>query len=200
MACKSSFHVILLIMSSLMIIHSFKISKLFITQHHSQIKYSNKIKFTLFSTSESSDKPKKGNPKKSKVVADDASIEPLTQQGIDEIRNIRLGKINRMREVGINPFEYTYPVTHHADQLQNLFKALENGQEDSMVVSIAGRIMARRVFGKLAFFTVLDQSDVSIQLYLDKGRLNDQFDTLKEWTDVSDIIGVTGTIKRTEKG
>ena len=55
------------------------------------------------------------------------------------------------------------------------------------------------MFGKLAFFELQDDSG-SIQLYLESGRLGDEFKTIKEWTDAGDIIGVTGTIKRTDKG
>ena len=55
------------------------------------------------------------------------------------------------------------------------------------------------MFGKLAFFELQDDSG-SIQLYLEAGRLGDEFKTIKEWTDAGDIIGVTGTIKRTDKG
>ena len=66
-------------------------------------------------------------------------------------------------------------------------------------MSVAGRIMARRVFGKLAFFTLQDDTGI-IQLYIDKGRLGDEFAKLKQWTDSGDIVGVRGTVKRTEKG
>ena len=55
------------------------------------------------------------------------------------------------------------------------------------------------MFGKLAFFELQDDSG-SIQLYLEAGRLGAEFKTIKEWTDAGDIIGVTGTIKRTDKG
>lgn len=68
-----------------------------------------------------------------------------------------------------------------------------------MEVSIAGRIMIRRVFGKLAFFTLQDETGL-IQLYIEKGRLGDQFQQLKDFTDAGDIVGVRGTMKRTDKG
>lgn len=59
--------------------------------------------------------------------------------------------------------------------------------------------MTRRVFGKLAFFTLQDDRG-AIQLYIEKTKMGDSFDTIKDWTDNSDIIGVKGSIKRTEKG
>jgi len=91
--------------------------------------------------------------------------------------------------------------------LQEQFADLASGEEVDLEVAIAGRIMARRVFGKLAFFTLQDETG-TIQLYLDKNRIQesmadidaDAFNHLKQLTDAGDILGVKGTIKRTEKG
>ncbi|XP_062106726.1 lysine--tRNA ligase, chloroplastic/mitochondrial-like [Humulus lupulus] len=68
-----------------------------------------------------------------------------------------------------------------------------NGEQDN--VSIAGRIVARRAFGKLAFLTLRDDSG-TIQARF----LSDQFDELKNLVDIGDILGASGSIKRTEKG
>jgi lysyl-tRNA synthetase class 2 len=84
---------------------------------------------------------------------------------------------------------------------------LDNGQEEDFSVSIAGRVMAKRIMGKIAFFTICDQEG-QIQLYLDKriinGELESQkllsFEDLKDLADVGDWIGVYGTIKKTNKG
>jgi len=83
---------------------------------------------------------------------------------------------------------------------------LPSGEEVEIEVAIAGRILARRVFGKLAFFSLQDETG-TIQLYLDKKRIQetmaevpDAFNHLKQLTDVGDILGVKGTVKRTEKG
>jgi lysyl-tRNA synthetase class 2 len=120
--------------------------------------------------------------------------------GLDEIRQVRLDKIQDMRAANVNPFAYTFEQTHKAAALQEAYKGLADGVEDAEArVSVAGRIMIRRVFGKLAFFELQDDTG-SIQLYIEKGRLGDNFKTIKDWTDAGDIIGVTGTVKRTEKG
>jgi len=58
--------------------------------------------------------------------------------------------------------------------------------------------MLKRVFGKLAFFTLRDQTG-DVQLYFDKSRL-DTFDAIKKYIDAGDIIGAKGSVKRTEKG
>ncbi len=125
----------------------------------------------------------------------------------DEIRATRLEKVEQLKSLGINPYAYRWEITHHAAQLQEKFADLLAGEEVDLEVAIAGRIVARRVFGKLAFFALQDETG-TIQLYLDKNRvekamaseLPDAFNHLKQLTDVGDIIGVRGTIKRTEKG
>lgn len=108
-----------------------------------------------------------------------------------------------MRSKGLEPYAYKWDRTHTANQLQDIYKQLGNGEEsnsESDYVSIAGRIVARRAFGKLAFFTLRDDSG-TIQLYCEKERLvNDQFDQLKTLVDIGDILGASGSIKRTEKG
>ena len=66
-----------------------------------------------------------------------------------------------MRATGFEPYAYKWDRTHSANQLQELYRHLENGQEsddEKDHVSIAGRIVARRAFGKLAFLTLRDDS------------------------------------------
>lgn len=141
--------------------------------------------------------PKKNDQSAATSKADAGPTETLTQE---EIKQVRINKANSLKELGINPFAYTYPWTHKAKQLQDTFKELANGVEDaSVTVAVAGRVMIKRVFGKLAFFNLQDDSG-SIQIYLEKGRLGDSFDSLKDLADAGDIMGFTGTIKRTEKG
>lgn len=128
------------------------------------------------------------------------SSEGQTTSGIEEIRRARLEKIESMKASSVNPYAYTYDRTHKAQELQVLYSSLESGVEDeSADVAVAGRIMARRVFGKLAFFEIEDETG-KIQLYIDKNRLGDDFKNVKSWTDAGDIIGGRGTVKRTEKG
>lgn len=125
----------------------------------------------------------------------------------EEIRAIRLEKVAQLKQAGFNPYSYRWELTHHAADLQQKFADLPNGAEDPLEVAIAGRVMARRVFGKLAFFTLQDETG-SIQLYLEQQKIRtemaeidpDAFNHLKQWIDIGDILGVKGTIKRTEKG
>ncbi|NER93819.1 MAG: lysine--tRNA ligase [Symploca sp. SIO1B1] len=123
-----------------------------------------------------------------------------------EIRAARLEKVEQLKELGLIPYAYRWESTHHAAELQEKFAELPNGEEVDLEVAIAGRILARRVFGKLAFFNLQDETG-TIQLYLDKKRISTKmadvanaFNHLKQLTDIGDILGVKGTIKRTEKG
>ncbi|MDJ0774297.1 MAG: OB-fold nucleic acid binding domain-containing protein, partial [Mastigocoleus sp. MO_167.B18] len=125
----------------------------------------------------------------------------------EDIRATRLEKVEKLRQLGMNPYAYHWKSSDCAALLQENFADLGKGEEVNLEISIAGRIMARRVFGKLAFFTLQDETG-TIQLYLEKKRISESmaeidanaFNNLKNLTDVGDILGVKGTIKRTEKG
>jgi lysyl-tRNA synthetase, class II len=125
----------------------------------------------------------------------------------DDLRAARLEKVAQMRAAGHNPYAYRWESTHTAQALQDKFRDLPNGEEKEVEVAIAGRILTRRVFGKLAFFTLQDET-ASIQLYLEKQRIESEmgaanpeaFNQLKQLTDAGDILGVKGTLKRTDKG
>ncbi|KAA8498453.1 Lysine--tRNA ligase [Porphyridium purpureum] len=129
-------------------------------------------------------------------------------KSVQQLRADRLEKADKMRADGTNPYAYSFEVTHNSEQLKEMYspEVLADGQEatDGNVVQIAGRIMLRRVFGKLMFFTLQDVAG-NIQLYIEKKRLDESmgagsFNQLKGWTDGGDIIGVSGTLKRTDKG
>ncbi|MEM7650094.1 MAG: OB-fold nucleic acid binding domain-containing protein, partial [Cyanobacteria bacterium P01_A01_bin.70] len=125
---------------------------------------------------------------------------------LDEIRAARLQKVEQLSAAGLSPFAYRWGKTHDTADLQAKYAELGAGEEVEEEVAIAGRILARRVMGKLAFFNIQDESGF-IQLYLDKKAIRDgmadnpeAFNQVKKLTDVGDFIGVRGTIKRTDKG
>lgn len=126
---------------------------------------------------------------------------------MSDLRDTRLEKAEQWRQLGQNPYAYRWESTTTAALLQEKYAALENGAEVEVEVAIAGRIMNRRVFGKLAFFTLQDETG-QIQIFLDKkkiqthmGEADDQaFEHLKTLTDAGDFIGVRGSIRRTDKG
>ena len=119
---------------------------------------------------------------------------------LDEIRAARLQKVEQLSAAGLDPFAYRWAKTHDAADLQAQYEGLAAGEEVEDEVAIAGRILARRVMGKLAFFNIQDESGI-IQLYLDKKAIRDgmadnpeAFNQVKKLTDVGDFIGVRGTI------
>jgi lysyl-tRNA synthetase, class II len=123
--------------------------------------------------------------------------QPEPQSTLAEIRATRLAKADKLRELGMNPYAYNWISTHQAAALQTQFADLASGEQVDIPVSIAGRILARRVMGKLAFFSLQDEKP---QIEAGMSGVTDAFAHLKQLTDVGDIIGVKGTIKRTEKG
>ena len=132
--------------------------------------------------------------------------EPQSVSTLEEIRAMRLEKVKQLKKLNFVPYAYKWESTHTAADLQDKYIALKDGEEVDLEVAIAGRIIARRVFGKLAFFNLQDETG-TIQLYLDKQRIQSSmedspnaFNNLKKLTDTGDILGVTGKLKRTEKG
>jgi len=126
--------------------------------------------------------------------------EQLITQQQDEINQseqtrIRIGKLNKLMEEGRNPYEITkFDQTHHSDEIAANFEALEN-----QTVTIAGRMIARRIMGKASFATVLDRNG-QIQIYVRRDDVGeDVYADFKTW-DLADIVGVTGKVFKTRTG
>ena len=90
---------------------------------------------------------------------------------MSDIREARLQKANALVSKGFASYAESFNVSHSINYLIQKFDYLENGQEQDFNVSIAGRVMAKRVMGKIAFFTISDEEG-QIQLYLDKKIIN----------------------------
>ena len=126
---------------------------------------------------------------------------------MSEIREARLLKANSLINKGFQPYAETFKISHSTKFLTENYDYLDNGQELNLNVSLAGRVLAKRVMGIIAFFTITDQEG-KIQLYLEKKIVDDfessakllSFDDLKETVDIGDWMGVYGTIKKTNKG
>jgi len=126
---------------------------------------------------------------------------------LSEIREARLQKAKLLVNKGFASYAENFKISHNTQFLIQKFGYLENGQEENFNISIAGRVISKRVMGKIAFFTISDQEG-QIQLYLDKRIINLNlekqkilsFEDLKEIVDIGDWIGVYGTIKKTNKG
>ena len=95
---------------------------------------------------------------------------------MSEIREARLQKVNLLINKGFNPYAETFEITHSTKFLNHNFDYLDSGQEYDLNVSIAGRVLSKRVMGKIAFFTINDQEG-QIQLYLDKKIINSNLES-----------------------
>ncbi|MFM9073553.1 MAG: lysine--tRNA ligase [Cyanobium sp.] len=125
---------------------------------------------------------------------------------MSDLRATRLEKARALEAHGHLPYSFSYAPSHRAAELQQAHADLPNGEERPEQVSLAGRLLARRVMGKLAFFTLADESG-PIQLYIEKAHLAavhpdqpDSFLHLTTLTDIGDWIGVEGTLRRTDRG
>ena len=116
-----------------------------------------------------------------------------TEAQLNEILRLRREKFNAMVEAGKNPFEITkYDVTHHSDEIKSGFDSLEG-----KTVSIAGRLMSKRVMGKASFCHVQDLKG-QIQVYVSRDGIGDEpYAEFKKY-DVGDIVGVKGTVFKTK--
>ena len=122
-----------------------------------------------------------------------------------EVRTSRLSKIAAMRAANTNPYPHTFTPTHTAKQLQELYPPdkLAAGENSGLIVTVAGRVFAKRVFGKLTFFQFQDATG-PIQLQFERDVLQADggvdYQNLKAWTDAGDVVGVRGEVRRTDKG
>jgi lysyl-tRNA synthetase class 2 len=107
---------------------------------------------------------------------------------------IRREKLRELEAAGKNPYEITvYDKKHSASEILN------GGEEcQGKAVSIAGRIISRRIMGKASFCHILDGSG-SIQIYLKADELGEAYEEFKRW-DIGDIVGVKGEVFTTHKG
>ena len=122
---------------------------------------------------------------------------------MSELRDTRLEKAKTLGELGQGPYALTFSPSHRMAELQEAHADLPKGEERDVSVSVAGRVMTRRVMGKLAFFTLADETG-SIQLFLEKAGLEAQqegwFKQITSLVDSGDWLGVSGTLRRTDRG
>jgi lysyl-tRNA synthetase, class II len=121
---------------------------------------------------------------------------------MEELNDIllqRRAKVDEFREQGINPFANDFSVSHTAAQVKEAHAehdaaALENCDQD---YALAGRIMARRDFGKAAFIQIQDRTG-RLQVFVRRDEIGDETFQHFRKLDIGDIIGVTGRMFRTK--
>lgn len=124
-----------------------------------------------------------------------APAEELSEENLSEQRQIRREKLKKLREAGRDPFiQENWNVTAHSMDIKENFDAMEDEE-----VSCAGRIMAFRRMGKMAFVDIQDKQG-RIQCVVKKDDIGaEEYDWFKTY-DIGDIIGVEGTVFKTKAG
>ena len=125
----------------------------------------------------------------------EVSMAEVQNQDINQLLKVRREKLSALQENGKDPFQITkYNVTHHSQEIKDNFEALEGQQ-----VSIAGRVMSKRIMGKASFCNVQDlQGD--IQSYVARDSIGEEaYADFKKY-DVGDIVGIEGEVFRTKTG
>ena len=117
------------------------------------------------------------------------------EQDINQLLKVRREKLAALQEAGKNPFLHTkYDVTHHSREIKDEFESLEG-----KTVSIAGRIMQKRVMGKASFCNVQDLQG-NIQSYVARDSIGEEpYADFKKY-DVGDIVGIKGEVFKTKTG
>ncbi|MBQ1396534.1 MAG: lysine--tRNA ligase [Eubacterium sp.] len=117
------------------------------------------------------------------------------QLELSEQRQIRREKLQALREAGRDPFlQETWDVTAHSRDILDNFDALEDEE-----VSIAGRIMTKRIMGKASFFNLQDKQG-RIQCYVQRDDLGqEEYQWFKKY-DIGDIVGLKGFVFKTKTG
>ena len=114
---------------------------------------------------------------------------------VNEQIKIRMDKLKALQEAGNDPFQITkYDVTYHTKDIKDNFDELEGKQ-----VSIAGRLMQKRVMGKASFGNVADLNG-NIQIYVARDSIGEEPYAAFKKFDIGDIVGVKGEVFRTQKG
>jgi len=113
---------------------------------------------------------------------------------LKQIIDFRLEKLEKLRENGVNPYPYSYTVSHKSEEIFNDEKKLEG-----KTVSIAGRIMSLRKMGK-ASFCHLQDADGRIQAYVRRDDVGIDAYTNFKLLDIGDFLGVEGYVFKTQTG
>ena len=141
---------------------------------------------------------------------------PQTEQDVNRLRQVRRDKLAELQAAGKDPFKLVkYDQTHHTqeirDHVEKFETVLETGEDGKTVtpewdsipaekmVSVAGRMMSKRVMGKASFCNVQDR-DGRMQIYVSRNDLGDDAYAEFKKMDIGDIVGVKGFVFKTKTG
>ncbi len=125
----------------------------------------------------------------------DTQNQSKEQQDLGQLLKIRREKLSALQEAGKDPFRITkYDVTHHSEEIREQFATLENAH-----VSVAGRLMSKRIMGKASFCHVQDLEGM-IQCYVARDSIGEEaYADFKKY-DIGDLVGIEGFVFRTKTG
>lgn len=124
-----------------------------------------------------------------------AEQKKVQEQDVNQLLKVRLEKLADLQTNGNDPFQITkYEVTHHSQEIKDGFEELE-GQ----TVSLAGRMMSKRVMGKASFCNIQDVKG-NIQSYVARDSLGEEAYKAFKKMDIGDIVGLKGEVFRTKTG
>ncbi|MBR9691752.1 lysine--tRNA ligase [Candidatus Woesearchaeota archaeon] len=119
--------------------------------------------------------------------------------GEAELINERLRKLEEIKQLGINPYPYSFDVKNTAKELKEKYAKLKEEEQTKDTAVVAGRIMALRRMGKASFVSLQDMTE-RIQLYFKQDDVGEKLYKLLKLSDIGDIIGVEGDIFKTRTG
>ena len=115
-------------------------------------------------------------------------------KSINQIIDFRKEKLNKLKELGINPYPHKFSPSHKSIEIHDGFNNLEN-----KIVCIAGRIMALRKMGKASFIHVMDDKG-RIQIFIKKDNVGENIYDAFKLMDIGDFIGISGVVFKTKVG
>ena len=116
-------------------------------------------------------------------------------QDLNQLLQVRRDKLKELQDAGKDPFVITkFDVSHHSQEIKDNFEALE-GQ----TVTIAGRVMSKRVMGKASFCNVQDLKG-NIQSYVARDSIGEESYKDFKKMDIGDIVGLKGEVFKTKTG
>lgn len=124
-----------------------------------------------------------------------AEQKKVQEQDIHQLLKVRREKLADLQENGRDPFQITkYDVTHHSQEIKDDFEKLEGQQ-----VTVAGRMMSKRVMGKASFCNIQDLAG-NIQSYVARDSIGEDAYKAFKKMDIGDIVGLKGEVFRTKTG
>ena len=104
----------------------------------------------------------------------------------------RLEKLEKLRDLGVNPYPYNFDVSHHSKEIVDGFDNMTDKP-----VSVAGRIVSLRKMGKASFFHVQDMEG-KIQVYIKRDEVGEGIYEIFKLLDMGDIVGISGKVFKTK--